>query len=62
MEGPGSIPGRGEFFFNLSADLVEETKKKLAPRGIEPVTFALFFLSLFQCTKYLTIVKINIGS
>ena len=39
-----------------------QQKKIMAPRGIEPVTFALFFLSLFQCSKYLTIVKINIGS
>ena len=46
VEGPGSIPGRGEHFLcNLggSTECVEHMwqKKTLAIRGIEPVTFAL---------------------
>ena len=40
VEGPGSIPGRGGNFF-LSHQIFQRDKKHLAPRGIEPVTFAL---------------------
>ena len=39
VEGPGSIPGRGGKFFSLPVFQLD--KKMLAPRGIEPVTFAL---------------------
>ena len=43
VEGPGSIPGRGGrfFFFNNTDPAGEQAKWYLAPRGIEPVTFAL---------------------
>ena len=46
VEGPGSIPGRGEDFFHpLTVPRFTngnvEGKKILAIRGIEPVTFAL---------------------
>ena len=46
VEGPGSIPGRGEHFlckWGGSSEWVENMgyKKTLAIRGIEPVTFAL---------------------
>ena len=49
VEGPGSIPGRGEHFLcqwdgsGDSSERVERvcSKKTLAIRGIEPVTFAL---------------------
>ena len=46
VEGPGSIPGRGEHFlckWGGSSECVEHmwSKKTLAIRGIEPVTFAL---------------------
>ena len=49
VEGPGSIPGRGEHFLcqlggsGDSSERVEQvcSKKTLAIRGIEPVTFAL---------------------
>ena len=45
VEGPGSIPGRGGLFFPNRLQgkkwWKEIQKKILAPRGIEPVTFAL---------------------
>ena len=46
VEGPGSIPGRGEHFlckWGGSSECVGNMwpKKTLAIRGIEPVTFAL---------------------
>ena len=45
VEGPGSIPGRGgKFFHNFDTQvkhLFLLPKKLLAPRGIEPITFAL---------------------
>ena len=41
VEGPGSIPGRGVTFFEQFKYLVIWAKIGLAPRGIEPVTFAL---------------------
>ena len=40
VEGPGSIPGRGVLFTPTQKDLFCD-KKVMAPRGIEPVTFAL---------------------
>ena len=46
VEGPGSIPGRGEHFLcclGSSKQWMDHVggKKTLAIRGIEPVTFAL---------------------
>ena len=46
VEGPGSIPGRGEHFLCQSSGFRKcvrhvGSKKTLAIRGIEPVTFAL---------------------
>ena len=44
VEGPGSIPGRGEIFdlFNCPVVIsILKSLQKMAHRGIEPVTFAL---------------------
>ena len=41
VEGPGSIPGRGGTFFLTNQEFGVLSKIELAPRGIEPVTFAL---------------------
>ena len=46
VEGPGSIPGRGEHFLGYQYlydawKAAKSKKKTLAIRGIEPVTFAL---------------------
>ena len=43
VEGPGSIPGRGGKLFvtDVAFEHAEQTKNEMAPRGIEPMTFAL---------------------
>ena len=43
VEGPGSIPGRGGKLFQQFWILARQiyAKQLLAPRGIEPMTFAL---------------------
>ena len=42
VEGPGSIPGRGETFSTIFITRKQNDDKiLLAPRGIEPMTFAL---------------------
>ena len=47
------FPGDAHFFMSILLKMQV---------GLNIARVALFFLSLFQCTKYLTKVKINIGS